>query len=157
VSTAALAPLRTCTGLAPASEDTLAKIRIVHDALLEVADVKVDTEHLLHGGMYVRTIRFEPGIVSVGSLIKRPTVLIVNGPCAVMGPDGWVELTGYNVLPGSSGRKMLRVTRGHVELTMIVATEAKTVEEAENEVFAEADILMSRRGGGMDTITITGE
>lgn len=144
-------------GLAPVSHDTLASIEIVHEALLQVADVEVATEHLLHAGMYVRTIRFEPGTVSVGSLIKRPTVLIVNGPCSVMGEGGWIQLEGYNVIPGFAGRKMLRVTRGHCELTMIYATRATTVEEAEAEVFAEADILLSRRGGARDTITITGE
>lgn len=142
--------------LAPASRQTLDKIQIVHEALLQVADVEVTTEHVLHGGMYIRTLRREAGIVSVGSLIKLPTILIVNGSASVWAGDGWTELEGYNVIPGHAWRKQIFVTRGPVEMTMIFATQAKTVEEAENEVFAEADALISRKDGSRDTTIITG-
>ena len=143
--------------LTPASKETLDKIQIVHEALLQVADVEVTTEHVLHGGMYIRTLRREAGIVSVGSLIKRPTILIVNGSASVWSGDGWTQLEGYNVIPGSAGRKQIFVTRGPVEMTMIFPTQARTVEEAETEVFAEAELLMSHSDGSRDTITITGE
>jgi hypothetical protein len=107
--------------------------------------------------MYVRTIRLQPGTVMIGSLIKLATVLIVNGATSVLIGDDRVELEGYNVIPGCAGRKQLFLTRGEVEMTMIFPTKAKTVEEAEDEVFAEADLLMSRRDSSNDTITITGE
>jgi hypothetical protein len=68
-----------------------------------------------------------------------------------------VDLDGYNVIPGMAGRKSLSVTRGEVEMTMIFPTSATTVEEAENEIFAEADQLMSRKDGSRDTIVITGQ
>jgi hypothetical protein len=42
-------------------------------------------------------------------------------------------------------------------MTMIYLTSLRTVEEAEDEVFAEADRLMSRRDGSGDIIVVTGE
>lgn len=143
--------------LAPASEETLRGLALVNASILQYPQVPIATEHLLHGGMYIRTIRLQAGTVMMGSLIKRPTVLIVNGATAVLAGDEPIELDGYNVIPGCAGRKQLFVTRGAVEMTMIFATQAKTVEEAEDEVFAEADVLMSRKDGSRDTITITRE
>jgi hypothetical protein len=108
--------------------------------------------------MYARTIRREPGVVAVGSLVLRATILIVNGDCSLLDGDGSTRrLTGYNVLSGLAGRKSLSLTHGPVEMTMIFPTSAQTVEEAENEIFGDADQLLSRKDGSSDTITITGQ
>jgi hypothetical protein len=68
-----------------------------------------------------------------------------------------VELVGYNVIPGCVGRKQSFVTRGPVEMTMIFSTQAENITKAEDEVFAEAGQLISRKNGSRDTITITGQ
>jgi hypothetical protein len=107
--------------------------------------VPLPVEHLLHGGMYARTVRREFDSVTIGSLINKATILIVNGPCSMLIGDQRVDLDGYNVLAGMPGRKSMSVTRGQVEMTMIFPTSAQTVEEAENEIFAEACLLVSRR------------
>lgn len=143
--------------LLPASPETLGILQRIHEAILSVEQIPIATSHLLHGGMYARTIRLGPGTVMMGSLINLPTVLIVNGPATVLSGDARLDLDGYNVLPGCAGRKQLFVTKGSVEMTMIFPTGAKTVEEAEDEVFAESDLLISRKDGSWDTITITGE
>ena len=143
--------------LLPTSQETLDKLALVHEALRKCDDVQITTEHLLHGGMYARTLRLGPGEVSLGSLIKEPTVLIIHGPLSCLVGDEWIDMEGYNVIAGCAGRKQLVVTHGYVEMTMIFPTRATTVEEAENEIFAEAHLLMSRRDGSSDTVTITGE
>jgi hypothetical protein len=107
--------------------------------------------------MYARTIRLQPETKMMGSLIKLATVLIVHGDCSMLIGDQRVELKGYNVIPGCAGRKQFFWTHGPVEMTMIYPTAFSTVEEAEDEVFAEADQLMSRRDGSGDTIVVTGE
>lgn len=140
--------------LTSASPAVLDRLDRAHAMISSLPQVEVVTEHLLHGGMYARTIRREPGIVAVGSLILRATILVVNGPCSMMSGDRRIDLTGYNVLPGLPGRKSFSLTHGPVEMTMIFPTSAKTVEEAENEIFAEADQLMSRNSGGKDKIVI---
>jgi hypothetical protein len=107
--------------------------------------------------MYARTIRRGPGVVAVGSIILHATILIVNGDCSLLDGGGQtIRLTGYNVLPGLPGRKSCSFTHGPVEMTMIFPTSASTVEEAENEIFAEANQLMSRKDGSKDQVVITG-
>ena len=88
----------------------------------------------------------------MGSLIRRPTTLIIHGDCEVTNGSERMELSGYNVFAGSPGRKQLFLTRSWVEMTMICATDAKTVEEAENEIFAEAEQLMSRKNGSRNLV-----
>lgn len=142
--------------LAPSSPETMDKLTLVHGLLRRISDVTIATEHILHAGMYIRTIRLEAGIVMMGALVKRPTVLIVNGPTRVLEGDDWIELDGYNVFTGYAGRKQLFATRGLVEMTLIFATSARTVEEAEADFTDEAGELMSRQDGSRDTVTITG-
>lgn len=143
--------------LTPPSPDMLDRLNVANELIAACPQVEIVTEHLLHGGMYARTIRRGPGIVAVGSLILRATILIVNGPCTLVAGDRRLDLTGYNVLPGLPGRKSLSLTHGQVEMTMIFPTAATTVEEAENEIFAEADQLASRRDNSHDQVTITGQ
>jgi hypothetical protein len=141
----------------PASPEVLKYIERLHHEVLSHPQAEIPTEHVLHGGMYIRTIRLDAGTITVSSLIRLATVLIVNGSTAVIAGDEAVELEGYNVILGSAGRKQVFVTRSAVEMTMMFATSAKTVTEAEDEVFAQADELMSRADGSSNTITITGE
>jgi hypothetical protein len=151
-------PVPTPPSLIPApSPAVLNELTRVQIFLGTLPQVPLATEHILHGGMYARTIRREPGSITVGSLINRATVLIVNGSCSILIDDRRVDLEGYNVLAGLPGRKSLSVTRGPVEMTMICPTSAKTVEEAENEIFAEADHLVSRRDNNKNKVTITGQ
>ena len=134
--------------LAAPSPTLLTKLDQAHNFISQFPQVPCPTEHLLHGGMYARTIRRGPGVVAVGSVILRATILIVHGPCTLIDGDGSrLDLVGYNVLRGLPGRKSLSLTHGDVEMTMIFPTLAATVEEAENEIFAEADQLISRRQG----------
>jgi hypothetical protein len=140
-----------------ASPAVLAQLNEINKIILSCPQIELATEHLFHGGMYARTIRLQPGTKMMGSLIKLATVLIVHGDCSVLIGDQRVELTGYNVIPGCAGRKQFFWTHGPVEMTMIYPTSLATVEEAEDEVFAEADQLMSRRDGRGDTIVVTGE
>ena len=138
----------------PAAIDRLAKAQA---RILEFPQVEIATEHLLHGGMYSRTIRLRPGVVLMGSLIRLATVLILHGDCTVTNGNERFDLTGYNVLPGCARRKQMFLTRGPVEMTMVFPTSAKTVAEAEEEVFAEADQLISRKEGSPNAIAVTGE
>jgi len=141
----------------PASPAVLAQLDEINKIILSCPQIELSTEHLFHGGMYARTIRLQPETKMMGSLIKLATVLIVHGDCSMLIGDQRVELKGYNVIPGCARRKQFFWTHGPVEMTMIYPTAFSTVEEAEDEVFAEADQLMSRRDGSGDTIVVTGE
>jgi hypothetical protein len=117
---------------------------------------ELPTEHVIHAGMYARTIAMPPGMVLTGALMKRATVVIVSGSAAVLAGEEWVGLDGYNVIPASAGRKQVFVSRSTVTITMLFPTLARTVEEAEAEFTDEAAGLLSRRQDA-NTVVITGE
>jgi hypothetical protein len=143
--------------LLPPSFEMVSKLDQTDAIIRECPQVEVITEHVIHGGMYARTIRRAPGIVAVGSLILKSTLLIISGDCTLIQGDGDARrFTGYNVFAGLAGRKSCSMTHGPVEMTMIFATQAETVEEAEEQLFGEVDRLMSRQDGSKDLITITG-
>jgi len=137
---------------------------MVREASLRAEQIAIPTEHLLHGGMYARTVRLVPAsfavedqIVFTSVCIKIPTVLILHGPGAILTDDGWMPVAGYNVIAGSAGRESVFVTHGQpVEATMLFPTAAKTVEEAEREFTDETELLFSRRSTN-DLVRVTGE
>jgi hypothetical protein len=87
------------------SPEALANIYEVERRVRETKQIEIPTEHLIHGGMYARTVRLAPGVLIVGVLIKVPTVVIVNGDTVTLAGDQWARLTGFNVIPGGAGRK----------------------------------------------------
>ncbi len=103
------------------------------------------TEHVIHAGMYVRTIAMPPGMVLTGALIKRPTLVIVSGEGFVRSGGEWIAFRGYRVIPASSGRKQIFISHSTVMISMAFPTSARTVEEAEREFTDDADRLLSRR------------
>ena len=123
-------------------------------SLEHVPQVDITTHHVLHGGMYARTIRMPAGLVLTGVLVKIPTLLILHGDASAFVGDGWQRFSGHCVLPGSAGRKQAFVAHADTDMTMVFPTTARTVEEAEAEFTDEAALLMSRHGE--NTITITG-
>ena len=91
--------------LPPMSADSIANVREFEDASLKLPQVKINTEHALHAGMYARTIMIPAGIVITGVQIKIPTILIISGDALVYGDQGTTRLTGYHVTLGAVGRK----------------------------------------------------
>ena len=140
---------------APTS-DALAKIQRAEEFILSFPQIGIQTEHVIHAGMYARTIRLAGGVICTGSLMKVPTMFIVSGKCKVFTGDGWIELEGYQVIAASKGRKQIVITYEETAFTMIFKTDAKTVEEAEAEFTDCADRLMSRKSDN-DIVIITGE
>lgn len=132
--------------LPPTTPEIMEKIALVEARIRpheHTLDVKM--EHSLYAGMYARTCRLAADQVITSVLVKIPTLLIVNGDCIVLAGEEWKELKGYNVLNTLAGRKQIYVTRGETEITMIFPSDAKTVEEAEDEFSDESANLLSRR------------
>lgn len=121
-------------------------VRRLEEVALTCPQVAIPTDHVLHAGLYARTITIPAGVVLTGALIKIATLLIVQGDAVVYVEGGPVELRGYNVLAAAAGRKQAFIAETDVNLTMIFPTQAKTVEEAETEFTDEADRLFSRKG-----------
>lgn len=135
----------------------LQAVYVLQEAVLQCDQHQLETHHAIHGGMYARTIRMKAGEVMTGALINVPTMLILNGDAKLLIGDKVCLFTGYNVISASAGRKQAFVAMTDLDMTMIFATSATTVIDAENEFTTEADQLMSRHDGSINHITITGE
>lgn len=142
----------------PVNKETLEIVRAVEKFSLEnVRQVEIDTEHLFHAGLYGRTITLPAGICLTNAFIKIPTVLIVQGSILILGNNGWDRLDGYNVIPCSAGRKQVAWAITDCQATMLFATAAKTVEEAEVEFTDDYELLFSRKDGYRNIVKITGQ
>jgi hypothetical protein len=124
---------------------------------LQCPQEDIATQHLIHAGMYARTILVKKDTVITGALIKIPTILIINGHVVVTIGNEAIELVGHHVLPASKHRKQAFLTKEDTYITMVFATTANSVEEAEGEFTDEGDLLISRKTDASNEIVITGE
>ena len=142
--------------IAPMTPEAIDKVRHLEARTAELEQVEIPTDHVLHGGMYARTIKIPAGVLLTGAHIKRTTMLVISGHVTVFVGEGSIEIAGYQVLPASAGRKQAFLAHTDTFVTMLFPSEAATVEAAENEFTDEADRLLSRRQA-CESITITGE
>lgn len=133
------------------------KVRELEAITRDLPQVEIATDHVLHGGMYARTICIPAGVLLTGVFIRVPTVLVFDGNATVNAGDEPVTLVGYHVLAASAHRRQAFVAHADTRLTMVFATQAKTVAEAEAEFTDEAHLLFSRKPGAVNHINITGE
>lgn len=132
------------TGLPSVTSTGLKRVNALAAQIKQHPEVPITTKHLLHGGLYARTILIPAGTVLAGALIKIATTLIVEGHCKVFMGDETRELKGYNVLAGSAGRKQAFMAMSDTNMTMLFATECTTVEACEEAFTDEAEQLISR-------------
>lgn len=135
--------------------EALDKVRAVEAMAREAEQLPLVTQHLIHAGMYARTIHLHEGTMITGVLIKIATTLIVTGEVRVYTGDEILHMTGHTVLACSAGRKTAFVALSDVSMTMLFPTTAKTVEEAERQFTDEYELLVSHQNH--NDITITGE
>ena len=146
----------TGNALPPTPPETIEKIARLEVELRKLPAAQIQTEHVIHAGMYARTVRLPADMVVTNTIIKIPTLLIVHGRCALFAGKQWHEIKDYQVIPGSAGRKQVVVTIEPTAFTMVFATKARTVAEAEAEFTDQADDLISRAQGDNDLVLITG-
>lgn len=144
-------------GIAAMSAGQIAKVSELEQRVLACPQVAIHTHHVLHAGMYSRTILLPAGHVLTGALVKIPTLLLIAGDVLVSRGDEATRITGHAVLPASAGRKQAFLTYQDTTVTMVFPTSATTIEQAEAEFTDDTDMLFSRRDPDLNTIVITGE
>ncbi len=120
------------------------KIVALEQWLADKPQIPIDTFHTFHAGVYARTIMIPAGVALTGAHITIPTLLIINGHANVTLGEDVVEIAGYQVIPAAANRKTAYHAITDTYITMIFASDAINIEEAENEFTDEADRLMSR-------------
>ena len=131
--------------IGPMKAEAIDLVSLLEGEASLLPQVDVQTKHTFHAGIYARTVMIPAGAMITGTLIKIPTLLILSGDALVYLGDGHVRLTGYHVISASAHRKQVFIAYVDTHLTMVFATEATTVEDAENTFTDEAHLLLSRR------------
>lgn len=126
------------------SAKAIRAVRMLEERVLALPQVKIETRHVLHAGMYARTVCVPAGVLITGAHITIPTVLIVSGHASLFIGDDDVELKGYAVVPASAGRKQAIYAHADTLLTMLFPTDACSVDEAEQQFTDEPERLRSR-------------
>lgn len=132
-------------------------VRELEREILARPQSHVVTRHLIHGGVYLRSMNLPRGCVVTGALIKINTTLIISGAVTVYVGGRTLLFEGYNVVPASGGRKQAILAHEDSNLTMLFPTQATTVEDAEAEFTDEVDLLASRGADGDNLVKITGQ
>lgn len=133
----------------------ISKVCQLEDEILKLPQVEMTTHHVIHGGMYARTITVPAGVVATGALIKVATILVVNGHARVTVGDECVDVVGYHVIPAGAGRKQGIFAVTDTSVTMLFATDAESVADCEIEFTDEAPRLASHNCDNI--VVITGE
>lgn len=132
--------------IAPMSSAAIDRVRRMESMALAMPQVSILTDHVLHAGMYARTVFVPAGVMITGVLVKVPTILILHGNALIyVGDDMPMPCAGYNVLTAAAGRKQAFLAETDICLTMIFPSDATTVEEAEQQFTDESDLLQSRQ------------
>jgi len=126
-------------------EAAIDNVRQLTAAMAELPQVPIRTEHILHAGLYARTVFVPAGVIITGVLIKIPTLLIVHGDALVYIGGASLRLEGYNVVPAAAGRRQVFVADSDLHLTMLFASDAASVDQAERQFTDEFEQLVSRK------------
>lgn len=149
--------LATIDRIPAVSLTALNKVRELEQMTLAMPQVDIATHHVLHGGVYARTICIPKGVLLTSVHIKVPTTLIFCGHAVFTTNDVPRELCGYHVIPASANRKMAYYALADTHLTMVFKTSATSIAEAEDEFTDEAYLLFSRNADAQNFVNVTGE
>lgn len=139
------------------SDNGVAAVRELEIHILNCPQEPIHTDHVLHGGMYFRSMKLLAGVLMTSVLIKIPTTLIIQGDVSMfVDEDQPLRISGYNVLPASPHRKVAILAHEDTHMTMMFPTPAETVDEAEQWFTDEVVLLMSNKDKDMNSILITG-
>lgn len=136
----------------------IAQVREWTDRARQLPQLWFTTDHLVHGGIYYRTVNLPAGSLVTGVLVKGATGLILDGEGVVhIGSAPPLHVKGRTVLPAAAGRKQAFAAVTDLSMTMCMATDAKTVAEAEAAFTDELEYLPPLADVDRHRVFVTGE
>lgn len=145
-------------GIMPSSPESCAMINRLAVAMREkLVPTKYVTEHMVHGGIYTRTVRFPPKTLIAAARFIAPTTLIIKGTCDIWSDGDVARVEGYTVIKGSAGRKIALVTVTDVEASMMFRTDLTDVAEIQKQFTDEYMMLAPLENADEHVVLVTGE
>lgn len=115
-----------------------ARVNALAEAVIESGgDAEMPVEQTIHAGVYSRTMKHPKGVIVFGAKIRIDTQLIITGKVRIYCNGEAFTVEGHKVLKGLAGRQVIAVALEDSYATMLFATKAKTVEDAEREFAGE--------------------
>lgn len=138
------------------SQASIAHARDMEAVISSQPQISIPTQHIIHAGVYARTVLIPKGVTVAGVVVKRTSCLIICGHVTVfIGDDKAKEFKGYNLLTTDANRKQVFVAHEDTYLTMLFATRSQNIHDAENEFTDDGEFLMSRKSDSLNEIIIT--
>lgn len=122
-------------------------VRELERHMMQLPQVDLSTEHVVHGGMCARTILIPAGTVLTGALTNCDNICVMQGDISVTTDDGTVRLTGFHVLPAQAGFKRAGWAHSDTYWTTVWPTQLTDIAAIEDEMTSESSLLQTRREG----------
>lgn len=120
-------------------------VRALEQEFEQLPQVILETGHVIHGGMYARTIFIPAGTALTGAQTQCDNVCVVVGDITVTTDDGPVRLTGHHVIAACAGRKRVGIAHADTWWTTLMSTDLTSVQAIEDYMVTEGARLQTRR------------
>lgn len=131
------------------------KVSALKTALMQLPQYEPQTEHFFHGGMYVRKVYRDAGVLVAGAAHKKEHLyVIVSGRVLITDGDNEpVEQVAPAVIKSMPGTQRAVLSLEPTVCMTFHVTNAKTVEEAEAEL-VESEPSMYAPGNKLKVLEI---
>lgn len=136
----------------PITQEDLNLVLAIENEVKKLLQIDLTTHHTLHAGVYTRTAILKQGTVSTGSFMKIPTTILINGNLRFLVGKKVHNIVGFKAIPACANRKQFAYAIEDTYITMLFKTDAKTVEEAEEEFTDDFKFLISRNINSINII-----
>jgi hypothetical protein len=132
------------------------KVQALQNAISQLPQYAPPTEHMFHGGMYCRQVWRPAGCTIVGKIHKKEHFyLIVSGTVAITTDEGVKSVTGPTLLCSKPGTKRAVYAETDALCMTFHVVDAKTIEDAEQELVEEDDSSMFTLGNKIKNEVLT--
>ncbi len=113
---------------------------------------KIVTEHYLHCGIYIRKTDVLKNNLMLGSIILKPSILIVTGNVSLIYDDREEEIIGQKIIPCFSPRQNLFLAKEDSSLISIFRSNENDIKIIEDQVYENSSELISRKTESMNFV-----
>lgn len=132
------------------------KVQALQDVISQLPQYEPETKHTFHAGMYCREVWRPAGVIIVGKVHKKEHFyLIVSGTVAITTDEGVKSVTGPTLLCSTPGTKRAVYAETDALCMTFHVVDAKTIEDAEQELVEEDDSSMFTLGNKLKNEVLT--
>jgi hypothetical protein len=132
------------------------KVQTLQNVISQLPQYEPETKHTFHAGMYCREVWRLAGVIIVGKVHKKEHFyLVVSGTVAITTDEGVKSVTGPTLLCSKPGTKRAVYAETDALCMTFHVVDAKTIEDAEQELVEEDDSSMFTLGNKLKNEVLT--